>query len=90
MRPVFPSTWYGEVSLLGFTDCLDVRELSRLIAAGEFDFWALKGEPARCEDGSVVVEYRFVSGLGSVTADEPYPLPREVLKEPREGEMLLP
>lgn len=71
--------------LLGFA-CREVSEPTRRTAEGEAGLCPAYGDPARCT-GRVVDEYAWEArDLCSATLGEPYPLPRDVRSDPRDGE----
>lgn len=85
-EPTLADVWYWEVPPLGLAVCLDVTELIRRTAVGEAGLCVEYGDAARCT-GNVVDEYALeVRGRDSVTDGEPYPLPKEVLSDPLEGD----
>lgn len=70
--------------------CREVSEPTRRTAEGEAGLCAPYGEPARCT-GRVVDEYACEGrALCSAMPGEPYPLPRDVRSDPRDGDMLVP
>lgn len=84
-EPTLPAGGYGAAPPAAF-GCREVSEPTRRTAEGEAGLCRPYGEPARCT-GRVLEEYPWEGrGRCSATLGEPYPPPRDVRSEPRDGD----